>query len=112
VPETPPRRNSNSVATEVCSIRVHPEPFPSQPTPPCSIATKNCPAKSVFDCSTQEYLRYFVRGDLRLIHIAALFDKRWVRHVKPHGNLFSLVIFYCHGNGMRTKDVFQRMFGD
>ena len=82
MPETPPRRNSNSVATEVCSIRVHPEPFPSQPTPPCSIATKNCPAKSVFDCSTQEYLRYFVRGDLRLIHIAALFDRSWIGHVK------------------------------
>jgi len=45
-----------------------------------------------------------------LIHIAALFDKRWVRHVKLHGNFLSLVIFRCYGNGMLTKYFLQRVF--
>src|ERR1700685_25798 len=49
---------------------------------------------------------------LMLIHIAALFDKRWIWHVKLHDNLSSLVIVGCYGNGMRTKDFLQRMFRD
>jgi hypothetical protein len=49
---------------------------------------------------------------LMLIHAAALFDKRWVWHVKPHDNLSSVVIFGCYGNGTRTKDLLQRMSRD
>jgi hypothetical protein len=41
---------------------------------------------------------------LMLIHVAALFDKRRIWHVKLHDNLSSLVIVGLYGNCMRTKD--------
>jgi len=37
-----------------------------------------------------------------LIYIAALFDERWVWHVKLHRHLSPVVIDRCNGHAART----------